>query len=98
MSITELKRRLTPGTPLRLVASMLGPVAPEKQPRIVVAVRSRDIIMRTPEGKQTYLGFQSGDKVAETPTGFVVYYRNPGSPDPPYILGAEYAWEEVSRG
>lgn len=93
MTKAELKRRLTPGTKLTLVNSLLGPCS---KPRTVHEVRSADYVMLTPEGKHSYLTIIPAEEVRETPKGFQVVLKaqpaEPGRPAQAEKLAAEYEW------
>ena len=103
-SVARLKK-LSVGTRLYIVASLLGPNAPSG--RIVKQVRSKDIIMKNDDpnsknyGKDSYLTFPSGTRVVATENGFQIYEpkateedlrMNPGYPGGE--LAAEYEFAE----
>ena len=73
MTKAELKRRLGPGTKLRLVENRNGPC---DEPREVKIVRAAEIVMMTPLGTFSSLELGKGFEVAETPDGFQVTHFN----------------------
>lgn len=93
MTKAELKRRLTPGTELTLVNCLMGPCL---KPRIVKEARTKDYIMLTPEGTNSYLAISVDEEIRETSGGFqVVIKAQPatvGMPEQSERIAAEYVW------
>ena len=93
MTKAELKRRLVPGTKLVLVNCLMGPC---NKPRTVKQVRSTDIIMLTPEGKESHLDLQSHEFVEATENGFRIMLKAQpatlGLREQPERVAAEYEW------
>jgi hypothetical protein len=81
-TIAALKR-LPVGTRLRLVNCLMGPT---NKPRVIKQVRSRDILMDTPEGQVSYLTL-GGVTIEATENGFKLFEKEK------HELCAEYVFE-----
>lgn len=71
MTRAELQRRLQVGVRLRLVYRIDGP---QKLDREVIRVQSNGVYMRGPDCASSWLGFQKGQAIRATATGFEIHW------------------------
>lgn len=90
MRLADLKR-LPPGTKLRLVECLMGPVPEGTQLRTVEQVRSADIVMRVAHsGARSYLTLPKAADFRETADGFAIEEDG--------VVAARYVWDPGEEG
>lgn len=98
MSLSSLRRRLTPGTVIYLRECLTGWVEPSQSWREVIQCTANAAqFKRQKEGGEfgkSYLYWPSAANVRETPDGFAVYETAPHMPDEPSrrVMTARYTW------
>lgn len=88
MTLTELKRRLAPGTKLTLIHSMSGPC--EKK-RTVARLLSKQVAFSQKDSAElSYLPFPAAKDIVETADGFKVCFPD----DSRCMVAYRWGWAE----
>lgn len=97
-TLAALRRFLAPGTPLRLVESLLGPTPPDAQARTVSRWQSNALVLSRPCGRESYLWIYSAKDLRFALDGFsVVEEEGRGGPCSP-VVGARYLYGDGKDG
>lgn len=79
----ELRRQLRPGTRMRLINTLMGPVAEDKQHRVVERHAASEMVLKKADGVRSYCSLGPGYTARRSGAVFSVY-------DPLGRLSAEY--------